>query len=153
MIIDFVARRILHFFDGPKDIIIVGSADYEEVNIRIRVELSLDKGPKEKSELNAPNFSQFSLELSLDSECLLDDGLDLSYKSVALIEPIDIQVASLAEGDEILGQQFVQLSLSCACRGFRLAGDFTQVELLPLIIDEQKDDFFSYFGSTKDIEH
>ena len=153
MIIDLAAHRILDFLDGLVDSVLVGRADYEEINIRIRLETSFHKGPEKKSEINAFHLTQFIPELGLDTERFLDDGLDLPQKRIAFIEPVDIQVASLLEADEILDQQFVQFSLSCACRSFHLAGNFAEIEFFPLIIDEQKDDFFSYSGSTKDIKH
>jgi len=139
MIIDLATHGILDFLDSLVDIILVDCADYEEINIRIRLETSLHKGPEEKGELNASQLSQLIPELGLDAERFLDDDLDLPQERIAFIELVDIQVASLLERNEILGQQFVQFSLSCTCRGFHLAGDFAQIELLPLIIDEQKE--------------
>jgi hypothetical protein len=153
MIVDLAASQILDLSDSFENIVLFRRADYEEVDIRIRLEAALGIGTKKKSELDALQHAQLVPEFNLDAKRLADYGLDLIQQSETFVEPVNIQVAPLSEGDEILSQEPVQFPLSRARGGLNPPRDFTEVKLLSLVIDEQQDDFFSYFGFAEDLQH
>ncbi len=53
MIIDLAAHRILDLSDSFENIVLFRRADYEEVDIRIRLEAALGIGTKKKGEFAA----------------------------------------------------------------------------------------------------